>query len=120
MVDQDAVVSSLAALVREHYLFAEDAEQLATRVQSWAAPEIGEDQSAAELAARLTELLHDATDDRHFRVMPRVFTAEERAAAPEDRWKYMMPGVAANFGFRSVEVTKGTALITLDSLEYIE
>ena len=45
---------------------------------------------------------------------------EELAAAPEDRWKHSMPGAASNFGFRSVEVTNGTALITLNSLDYIK
>lgn len=120
MVDAQVALSSLAGLLREHYLFAEGAEELAKQVEGWGAGEVGGTQSAEGLATTLTELLQEATDDGHFRVMPRVFTAEERAAAPEDRWKSMTPGVASNFGFRSIEVTEGTALITLDSLEYIK
>lgn len=68
----------------------------------------------------MTERLREATNDGHFRVMARVFTAEELAANPEDRWKHSMPGAASNFGFRSVEVTDAAALIALDSLDYIK
>ena len=119
-IDPHVTVRSLAELVRLHYLFADRAEQLARRVETWVAGEIAALQSAEELATGLTELLQDATGDGHFRVMARVFTAEELAAAPEDRWKHSMPGAASNFGFRSVEVTEGTALITLTSLDYIK
>lgn len=119
-IDANAALSSLAGLIRDHYLFAERAEQLAGQVEEWARGEIAALESAEEIAMVLTDSLQEATDDGHFRVMPRDFTAEELAAAPEDRWKYSMPGVASNFGFRSVEVDDGTALITLNSLDYIK
>lgn len=114
-----SVTEALAELVREHYLFPDKAESLALQVENWAAS-LAELETTEELANALTELLQKATDDGHFRVMPRVFTPEELAAAPEDRWKHMMPGASSNFGFRSVEVADGTAVITLNSLEYIE
>ena len=120
MADPRTAVRSLAALVREHYLFAERAEQLAGEVEGWAIGATGGAPTTDELALRLTELLQDATQDGHFRVMPRVFTAEERASAPQDRWKHSAPGITSNFGFRSVEVVEGTARITLDSLDSIE
>jgi hypothetical protein len=113
-------IKALADLVRQHYLFADRAESLARQVEDWAAGPIAELESIEELATALTELLQEATSDGHFRVMARVFTPEELAAAPEDRWKHLMPGAASNFGFRSVKVTNGTALITLDSLDYIK
>lgn len=119
-IDPREAVRSLADLVREHYLFAERAEHLAQQIEGWATNEIAEVLSVEELAASLTDLLQEATGDGHFKVMPRVFTAEELAAAPEDRWKHLMPGAAANFGFRSVEIDEGTALITLTSLDYIK
>ena len=119
-IDPQAAVRSLAKLVRQHYLFAERAEQLARQVEEWVTGEIAALQSAEELATGLTDLLQEATGDGHFKVMPRVFSVEELAAAPEDRWKHSMPGAASNFGFRSVEVIDGTALIRLTSLDYIK
>lgn len=115
-----SVVEPLADLIREHYLFADRAESLAQQVEGWATDPIADLDSAEELADALTERLREATNDGHFRVMARVFTAEELAAKPEDRWKHSMPGPASNFGFRSVEVTDATALIALDSLDYIK
>lgn len=114
-----SVSEPLADLIRQHYLFADRAESLARRVEGWATGETPGVGSADELATVLTELLRGATGDGHFRVMARVFTDEESAAAPEDRWQHSMPGPASNFGFRSVEVTEGTALLTLDSLDPI-
>ena len=114
------VFEALADLIREHYLFADRAESLALQVEGWATGPIATPQQTEDLATGLTDLLQQATSDGHFRIMERVFTAEELAAAPEDRWKYGMPGATSNFGFRSVKVTDGTALITLDSLDYIK
>lgn len=115
-----SVVEPLADLIRHHYLFADRAERLARQVEEWASGPIAKLQSVEDEATALTELLREATSDGHFRVMARVFTPEELAAAPEDRWKHSMPGAAANFGFRSVEVIDATAVITLDSLDYIK
>ncbi|MEL7156736.1 MAG: S41 family peptidase [Actinomycetota bacterium] len=110
----------LADLIRDHYLFVDRAESLAQQVEAWAKDPIAELDSPEELADALTQRLRDATGDGHFRVMARVFTPAELTANPEDRWKHSMPGPASNFGFRAVEVTDATALITLDSLDYIE
>ena len=115
-----AVVEALADLIRHHYLFADRAEALAQQVEGWAKGPITELGSAEEVATALTDRLREATSDGHFRIMARVFTPEEAAASPEDRWKHSMPGAASNFGFRSVEATDATALITLDSLDYIK
>lgn len=115
-----SVVGPLADLVRRHYLFAHLAESLARQVEDWATGPIAELESAEELATALTDLLQETTSDGHFRVMAKVFTREELVAAPEDRWKHSMPGAASNFGFRSVAVSSSTALITLDSLDYIK
>ena len=114
-----SVVEPLAELIRDHYLFAHRAESLARQVEGWARDLMREPSSAEELADTLTGRLREATGDGHFRVMARVFSPEELAANPEDRWKHSMPGAASNFGFRSIEVTDATALITLDSLDYI-
>lgn len=115
-----SVVEPLADLIRRHYLFEDRAESLARQVEGWTNDPLWELESADDLATALTDQLREVTSDGHFRVMARVFTPEELAAAPEDRWKHSMPGAAANFGFRSVEVVDATALITLDSLDYIK
>ncbi len=101
-------------------LINERAESLALQVEGWTEGPIAALHSAEDLAAASTELLQEATSDGHFRVMARVFTPAELAAPPEDRWKHSMPGAASNFGFRSVEVTDGTAVIVLNSLDYIK
>ena len=119
-IDPPVILRSLAELVRAHYVFADQAEDLAGRIEECARGEITRPASAEQLAAALTDFLRETTNDLHFKVMARVFTAEERAAAPEDRWRYSMPGPASNFGFRSVEVRDATALLTLTSLDAIK
>jgi N-terminal domain of Peptidase_S41 in eukaryotic IRBP/Peptidase family S41 len=113
-------IQSLADLVRVHYLFAERADHVASQVEQLAGGQIATLSSAEQLAAELTDMLRDVTGDLHFKVTSRVLTPEELAVAPEDRWKYSMPGVASNFGFRSARVNEGTALLTLTSLDYIK
>lgn len=114
------LLGSLADLLRTNYLFADRAESLARQVAGWDIGLAATPESADDLAVALTDRLRHATGDGHFRVMARQLSADELAAAPEDRWKYSMPRSASNFGFRSVEVVDGTARVTMDSLDYIE
>lgn len=111
------VTTELAELIREHYLFADGAEQLAAVVESWSLEASDADTEA--VAAELTERLRSETNDLHFKVFLREFTAEELAAPAKDRWKYSMPGQAQNFGFRSVEVKDAVGLLTLSSMDHI-
>ncbi len=119
-IDSLAALRSLAELVREHYLYPDRADDLADQIQAWATSEIAAMRSAELLGSALTDSLREATGDLHFKVIPRVFTPEELAAPPEDRWKHFMPGAASNFGFRSVEVNDATALLRLTSLDHIK
>lgn len=114
-----AVTTHLADLISEQYLFAEQAPQLARTVESWAIPTPTTD-SASDVAAELTDRLRSETGDLHFKIMQRVFAAEELAAPAKDRWKFSMPGPSQNFGFRSVQVDNGTALLALSSMDHIK
>ena len=111
------MTTRLAELIREHYFFTEGADRLAAVVESWSL-ETSESDTAAE-AAELTERLRLESGDLHFKVFPRVFTAEELAAPAKDRWKFSMPGAAQNFGFRSVEVENGIGVLGLSSMDHI-
>jgi hypothetical protein len=119
-IDSLAALTSLAELVREHYLFPDRAEHLADQVEGWASDAMATTRSAGQLASALTDSLRDTTGDLHFKVMPRIMSPEELAAAPEDRWKHSMPGAASNFGYRSVELNDATAVLTLTSLDHIK
>lgn len=111
------VTTKLAELIREQYLFAEGSVQLADVVESWSTEMT--DTDATSTATELTERLRSETHDLHFKVFPRLFTSEELAAPPKDRWKYSMPGPAQNFGFRSVEVDNAIGVLTLSSMDHI-
>lgn len=110
--------SALAELIEQHYVFADRAGALASEVRCWDA-ELPPDPTDEVLAAALTDRLRAVTGDVHFKVTERRFTPAEQAAAPEDRWRHVMPGSAANFGFQSVEVTDGTGVVTVTSLDHV-
>lgn len=114
--DRSTLAAAMADLIRSHDVFPERGDELAGQVDGWVAASIDAATVEAQAAA-LTDRLREASGDVHYKVMPRTFSAEELASAPQDRWMHSMLGLADNHGFRSIEVHDGIALLTLTSLD---
>ena len=103
------IVAELAKSLREVYVFADQAEEMASRVESRLGDDAYAPLSAPErLAAMLTGDLRSITDDQHLRVF--VLPPETRQHEDdlkEARRRYEERAWRENYGFRLVQILDG-------------
>jgi C-terminal processing protease CtpA/Prc len=101
--DQREIVAAALALLREHYVFPDRAEQAAGAIEARLATGEYDDLDETALAERLTSQLYQTCADQHLRVE----AVHREAAEPEPEQASQERGRLDNFGIRRAERLDG-------------